>query len=87
MERIRTLREEIDDIDERILHLLKERVEVCKIIGATKREHEISIRDPQREKDQYYHVMKRATELGLPPNEVKAVYTEIIAMCVHAQEI
>ncbi len=87
MERIRTLREEIDDIDERILHLLKERVEVCKIIGATKREHEISIRDPQREKNQYYHVMKRATELGLTPNEVKAVYTEIIAMCVHAQEI
>lgn len=87
MERIRSLRKEIDDIDERILHFLEERIEVCKTIGATKREHEIPIRDPQREEEQYRHIMKRASELGLAPHEVKAVYREIIAMCMHAQEI
>jgi chorismate mutase len=87
MERIRSLRKEIDAIDERILHLLKERVEVCKTIGATKREHHMPIRDPQREEEQYRHIMKGASELGLKPLEVNAVYREIIAMCMHAQEI
>lgn len=87
MERIRSLRKEIDEIDEQILHFLKQRVDVCKTIGATKREHGISIRDHQREEEQYKHVMKRATELGLAPHEVKAIYREIIAMCVHVQEI
>jgi chorismate mutase len=86
MERIKSLRKEIDDIDKRILQFLKERVEVCKTIGATKREHGMPIKDPQREEEQYRHIMKIASELGLDPNEIKAVYREIIAMGVHAQE-
>jgi len=86
MERIQSLRREIDEIDERILHFLKDRVKICKTIGATKREHGIPIRDQQREEEQYRHIMKRASELGLDPLEVKAIYREIIAVGMHAQE-
>lgn len=85
MERIRSLRKEIDEIDERILYFLKDRVEICKTVGAIKRENGIPIRDQQREEEQYRNLMKRASELGLDPHEVKAVYREIIAMGMHVQ--
>ena len=86
MERILSLRRKIDEIDEQILRFLKERVEVCRSIGKTKREHGIPVRDVKRENEQYAYVMRRASELGLNPQEVKAVYREIIAMSIHAQE-
>ena len=85
MERIKSLRKDIDEIDERILHFLKDRVEICKTVGAIKRENGIPIRDQQREEEKYRNLMKRASELGLDPHEVKAVYREIIAMGMHAQ--
>ena len=85
MERIKSLRKDIDEIDERILHFLKDRVEICKTVGAIKRENGIPIRDQQREEEQYRNLMKRASELGLDPHEVKAVYREIIAMGMQAQ--
>ena len=85
MERIKSLRKDIDEIDERILHFLKDRVEICKTVGAIKRENGIPIRDQQREEEQYRNLMKRASELGLDPHEVKAVYREVIAMGMHVQ--
>ena len=85
MERIKSLRKGIDEIDERILHFLKDRVEICKTVGAIKRENGIPIRDQQREEEQYRNLMKRASELGLDPHEVKAVYREIIAMGMRVQ--
>ena len=68
MERIKSLRKDIDEIDERILHFLKNRVEICKTVGAIKRENGIPIRDQQREEEQYRNLMKRASELGLDPH-------------------
>lgn len=49
MERILALRKKVDEIDEKILYFLKERVKVCKDIGAIKRKHGIPIRDHRRE--------------------------------------
>ncbi|MGQ9459671.1 MAG: chorismate mutase [Candidatus Bathyarchaeaceae archaeon] len=86
MEKILSLRRKIDEIDEQILLFLKERVEVCRSIGKTKREYGIPVRDHQREDELYANVVRRASELGLNPREVKAVYREIIAMSTRAQE-
>lgn len=86
MERILSLRRKIDEIDEQILRFLKERVEVCRSIGKTKREHGIHVRDYEREDELYVNVMRRASELGLNQREVKAVYREIIAMSIRTQE-
>ncbi len=87
MERIRALREEIDNIDTQVLQLLKQRVELCRAIGATKREHGIPIRDAKREEEKLADLMNKARRLELETQEVKAVYREIIAMCANAQEI
>lgn len=86
MEKISLLRKKVDEIDEQILRFLKERVELSKNIGKLKREHGIPMRDDQRENEKYKSVMRRASSLGLNPHEVKAIYREIIAMSIHAQE-
>jgi len=86
LERILALRKKVDEIDEKILYFLKERVEVCKSIGAIKREQGIPIRDYQREDDVYTNIMRKASELELNPQEVKAIYQKIMAMSARAQE-
>jgi len=86
MERISSLRKRIDEIDEKILCLLKERVEVCENIGLIKREQGIPVRDRQRENEQFTRITGKASKLGLKPQEVKTVYKEIIAMSIRAQE-
>jgi len=86
LEKILPLRRKIDEIDKQILCFLKERVEVSKSIGKMKREHGIPVRDYQRENEQYKYIMRRASRLRLNPQEVIAIYREIIAMSIHAQE-
>ncbi len=86
MERVSPLRKRIDEIDEQILRLLKERMDVCENIGVIKREQRIPVRDRQRENEQYTRMTEIASKLGLNPQEVIAVYQEIIAMSIRAQE-
>lgn len=86
MERISPLRKRIDEIDEQIIRLLRERMNVCKNIGVIKREQGIPMRDRQRENEQYARMTEMASKLGLNPQEVIAVYQEIIAMSIRAQE-
>jgi len=86
LKKIEALRKKVDEIDEQILYFLKERVEICKSIGTVKREYGVPIRDRQREDEVYTNIMRKASKLGLNPQEVKAVYQEVMAMCAHAQE-
>ncbi|RLI39575.1 chorismate mutase [Candidatus Bathyarchaeota archaeon] len=86
MEKISPLRKRIDEIDEQILRFLKERIDICENIGAIKREHGLPVKDVEREKEQYMRIAKLASKLGLDPKEVRAVYQEIIAMSIRAQE-
>ena len=86
MERISALRKKVDEIDEKILCSLNERVEVCKSIGAIKREHGIPIRDYEREDEVYNNILRKVSELELTPKKVRAIYRKIIAMSAHAQE-
>ncbi|MEM3640541.1 MAG: chorismate mutase [Candidatus Bathyarchaeia archaeon] len=87
MEEILNLRKKIDEVDEKILHLLKERMEICENIGAIKKEHGFPVRNRSRENEKYKRIMEKALELGLDPYEVKAVYRKIIAMCIRVQKL
>ena len=80
------MRKKVDEIDEKILCSLKERVEVCKSIGAIKRKHGIPIRDYQREDEVDANVLRKVSELELDPKKVRAIYRKIMAMSAHAQE-
>lgn len=86
MEKVPHLRRKIDEIDEKILLLLKDRIEVSKLIGKIKRENAVPIRDPKREDEKYRHIMQMASELGLALDDVRNIYKIIMAMSIHAQE-
>jgi chorismate mutase len=86
MEKISPLRKRIDEIDEQILCFLKERIDICENIGTIKREHGLPVKDVERENEQYKRITELASKLGLNPKEVRAVYQEIIAMSIRAQE-
>ena len=45
------MRKKIDEIDDKLLALFKERLEVSKKIGLLKKKHNMKIFDPQREQE------------------------------------
>ena len=81
MEEIRQLRRRIDEVDEQILQSLGKRAEICRSIGLVKDKHGMPIQDSPRENDVYAHIRKRASELGLDPSHIEAIYSEIVNMC------
>ena len=85
MENILTLRKKIDEIDEQLVLLLKERMENCRQIGAIKIKHELAVKDSRREDEVYLHVMAKALEFGLNPQKVEAIFRDIIALSVFVQ--
>ena len=85
MKNIVTIRKKIDAIDEKIVYLLKERMELCKSIGALKRESGLPVKDHRREDEVYLHVMAKALECGFDPQKVEGIFKEIIALSVFVQ--
>jgi len=80
-----TLRNRIDVIDAKIVLLLKDRMEICKSIGAVKVKNGLAVKDHRREDAVYLHVMAKALESGLDPQKVEAIFKDIIALGVFVQ--
>jgi chorismate mutase len=85
LENIAALRKKIDEIDEKLVLLLKDRINLCKRIGVVKRENGITIRDFQREDEVYLNVMGKALEAGLDPQKVENIFKGIIALSIFVQ--
>ena len=79
------LRKQIDEIDKKIVYLLKDRIEHCKRIGKVKEENGLTVKDYQREDEVYLNIMGKALELGLDPQKVEAIFKKIIALGVSVQ--
>ena len=79
------LRKKIDAIDENFVHLLKDRIELCKRIGKIKEENGLAVKDLRREDAIYLHIMGKALELGLDPQKVESIFKQIIALGVSVQ--
>ena len=80
-----TLRNKIDSTDEKIVLLIKERMDLCKCIGEIKRKNGLSIKDHRREDEVYLHVMAKALESGLDPQKIETIFKGIIALGVLVQ--
>jgi chorismate mutase len=87
MQEIKQLRKRIDEVDEQILQSLSERAEICRSIGLAKEKHGIPIQDFPRENDVYANIREKASELGLDPAHVEAIYRQIVNMCSVIQEM
>jgi chorismate mutase/prephenate dehydratase len=83
--RLSPLRARIDQIDEEIIRLLRERLELAQRIGKIKEAKGVQTFDLGREKQ----ILKRVLELnqGIFPEEtLKVIYSEIIRACRSSQE-
>jgi len=80
-----TLRKKIDIVDEKLILLLKQRMDLCKKIGAIKAQNGMAVKDHRREDEVYLHVMAKALEAGLDPQKVEAIFKNIVALSVFVQ--
>ena len=67
----------IDEMDEQIVQLISKRAEAAKAIGALKKQSELPVYEPQREKDVFEHV-KKLNPGPLADAELIHVYERII---------
>ncbi len=74
---IREMRLQIDDIDNQILELLSKRMNVCRGIGAYKKDHDMPVLQPTRYDEILYKRGQNAKICGLPLDFVKRIFEEI----------
>ncbi len=82
---IGSLRAEIDEVDDHILALLRERVTIAMRIAKVKRKSGLSIRDRKREQEILDKIASRAGREGLNPEQTRRVFKEIIELSVEAE--
>ena len=81
---LRNLREKLDEVDEKILRLLAERQAYMPEIGKYKREQDIQIDQPEREKEILEKKIKLARKLGLDEGLTEEIF---LALFRNAKEI
>lgn len=79
------LRAKIDEIDASLVKLIDERLKLAAEIGSEKRESGRQIRDVEREAVVLQNVMKLARESGLNPEDMEAIFRQIIAVTKKVQ--
>ncbi|MFZ5805260.1 MAG: prephenate dehydratase [Acidobacteriota bacterium] len=80
------LRNQVDELDRKLLFLLRERLELVANIARQKRESLSSLRDPEREKAVLARVEALAGEAGLDPGLCRELFRVVLAMSVRVQE-
>ena len=81
---LKPLRTRIDDIDRKIVDLLKERLETAIEIGKTKKEVCQKPLDVTREREVIANILDQNQGL-FPPDGLKVIFSEIISACRNAQ--
>ena len=85
MDEIPRIREKIDEIDQKLVLLLKDRYENARLLGRIKRVRSIDSRDLEREKIILRKVRVAAARLGLEPKLTLPIFREIFNFSVQAQ--
>ena len=76
------LREALEQIDHRLLRLLRERMDLVEGVAEAKLGSAWPFRDPAREDRLLLRLRQAAVEEGLDPHEVERLYRVILDMCV-----
>jgi chorismate mutase len=79
--RLAALRAKIEGTDDAILGLIVKRAELARKIGAAKKRAGLPVLDPAREAQVVRRAASRARELGMPNEEVRTLFWQIIALC------
>jgi len=83
---IQKLREEIDDIDDKIIELLQKRKDLVKEIASIKKDQNKPIIDEEREKKIIDRLKGKAKESGLDEKFVTSLYDLILENSRNEQE-
>ncbi|MCS6876276.1 MAG: prephenate dehydratase [Aquificaceae bacterium] len=89
MEELRSIRLEIDRIDEEILKLLNQRARLAKRIGEVKKELGLEVHAPEREREIINRMIKLNKELygeGFPTEAIVHIYREVISACLSLEK-
>lgn len=81
-----TLRDRIDTVDRQIIALLAERLRIVEDVAIAKLEAASPFRDREREELLLLRLRERATEAGLDPHQIEALYRVIMNMSIAHQE-
>jgi chorismate mutase len=86
LERLRSIRQSIDNIDAAVIHMLAERFKFTQQVGALKAEHGLPPADPEREKEQIARLRTLAEESHLDPAFAEKFLNFIVAEVIHHHE-
>lgn len=84
-EKLSTLRNEIDKIDQQILELINLRAKVAQEVGEVKKKHNLPIFVPSREKE-IFDRLERVNPGPLSNEVIKHIFKEIISACRSIEE-
>jgi chorismate mutase len=80
------LRNEIHDVDRRLISLFADRVHLAREIGARKRTHGGGPLDPGQEAGVIRRAGELARERGLPEDDVRQIFWLLVGMSRQAQD-
>lgn len=81
-----TLRDRIDKVDRQIIALIAERMQIVEEVALAKLDAASPFRDREREELLLLRLREHATEAGIDPHQVEALYRVIMHMSVAHQE-
>ena len=85
MDDVARIRDRIDELDQEIVRLLKNRYENARLLGRIKQQRHLDYRDPEREKIILRKIERAATSLDLDRNLIRPIFDQIFALSVEAQ--
>lgn len=85
-QKIMDLREEINKVNVEIIEKIGERICIATEIASLKRKYNKPVVDKRRERAVLDQVKLLAREKGIDPDSVERVFSEIIRICVEAEE-
>jgi chorismate mutase len=87
LDEIPRIRERIDEIDQKLVLLLKDRCENARLLGRIKRARGIASRDPERERIILRKVQESAARLCLEPKLTLPIFKAVFNFSVQAQRV
>jgi chorismate mutase len=85
LDSLERVRASIEQLDQRIIDLIGERVELSRQVGTLKRSAGLPTLDPAREATVLRRVASQARAAQLPDEPVREIFWHVIALCRAAQ--
>jgi chorismate mutase/prephenate dehydrogenase len=85
MDDVDRIRDRIDELDQEIIRLLKNRYENARLLGRIKQKRGLDYRDPEREKVILRKMERTSTSLDIDSKFIGPIFEQIFALSVEAQ--